>query len=147
MRLLWVLVLMGFSAWGHAAQNNYEFDDATQRQQFNQLTSTLRCPMCQNQNIADSDAMIAKDMRRKVYQLTREGQSQAQIIDYMKVRYGDFVYYEPPITVATIWLWVLPVVFAIGGLLMVLKRGKPAPPEDMAEQLKEAERLLKQDKE
>ena len=147
MRLLWVLVLMGFSAWGYAAQNNYEFDDATQRQQFNQLTSTLRCPMCQNQNIADSDAMIAKDMRRKVYQLTREGQSQAQIIDYMKARYGDFVYYEPPITVATIWLWVLPVVFAIGGLLMVLKRGKPAPPEDMAEQLKEAERLLKQDKE
>ncbi|QPG05043.1 cytochrome c-type biogenesis protein CcmH [Salinimonas marina] len=147
MRVFIFIVLVCGSAWGWAAQNNYQFDNETQRAQFTTLTQTLRCPMCQNQNIADSDAMIAKDMRRKVYQLTLEGQSREQIIAYMKARYGDFVYYEPPLTVATIWLWILPVGFALCGLWIVLKRGKPAPPADMAEQLAKAERLLKQDKE
>ena len=147
MRVIIFIAFVCSSAMGWAAQNSYQFDNEAQRAQFNTLTQTLRCPMCQNQNIADSDAMIAKDMRRKVYQLTREGQSREQIIEYMKARYGDFVYYEPPLTVATIWLWILPVGFALGGLWVVLRRGKPAPPADMAEQLAKAERLLKQDKE
>ena len=81
-----------------ATQENYAFETEQQRVDFKRLTAELRCPMCQNQNIADSDAMIAHDMRRKVYQLITQGNNHDQVIDFMKQRYGDFVHYQPPVT-------------------------------------------------
>ena len=87
-----VLMLSGlmFSHDAQATQENYQFTTEQQRKDFKRLTKELRCPMCQNQNIADSDAMIAHDMRRKVYQLVSEGNDHDQVIDFMKQRYGDF---------------------------------------------------------
>lgn len=125
---------------------NYVFDDPNDRKTFLKLTAELRCPMCQNQNIADSDAMIAHDMRRKVYQLMQQGSSEQQVIDYMKERYGDFVYYQPPVTPVTIWLWALPVLFAVIMMGVFLKRRKVSPVEDVEAKLAAANKLLKDDK-
>ncbi len=123
---------------------NYQFDDHNQRKTFLELTAVLRCPMCQNQNIADSDAMIAHDMRRKVYQLMQEGQSKPQVIDFMKQRYGDFVYYQPPVNRVTIWLWVLPIMFALVMLFAFILRKKKADPQNLQEKLAQADRILKE---
>ena len=100
--------------------------------------------MCQNQNIADSDAMIAHDMRRKVHQLIQDGQDKGQVIDFMKQRYGDFVYYQPPVNSATVWLWLLPVLFALVMLGVFIKREKPAPEQNLHEKLAKADQLLKE---
>ncbi len=124
---------------------NYTFDKAKDRKTFLKLTAELRCPMCQNQNIADSDAMIAHDMRRKVYQLMQQGSSEQEVIDYMKARYGDFVHYQPPVTPVTVWLWALPILFAIVMMGVFLKRRKDKPVEDTEAKLAAANKLLKDD--
>ncbi len=143
---LWMITLIFVSSMSLAAQNSYEFDSEAQRESFNRLTAVLRCPMCQNQNIADSDAMIAHDMRRKVHQLLQKGKTEAEIIAYMKARYGDFVYYEPPVTLGTIWLWLIPLIFIACASIIVVKRRKPQVSPDMAEKLARADEILKQDK-
>ncbi|MCW8092830.1 cytochrome c-type biogenesis protein CcmH [Alteromonas ponticola] len=130
----------------YAAKDRYEFDDPSQRELFLKLTAELRCPMCQNQNIADSDAMIAQDMRRKVFRLLQEGKSEEEVISFMKARYGDFIYYQPPVTIGTIWLWLLPAAFAIIALLVVFFQKKQRSINDSTEKLAQAERILEQDK-
>lgn len=125
--------------------DNYQFDNPQQRERFLSLTAELRCPLCQNQNIADSDAMIAHDMRRKVYQLVQEGNSEQQVIDFMKARYGNFVHYQPPVTPLTLWLWVLPVLFAVSALLFVMRKRKPESTDDLNEKLAQADELLKRE--
>lgn len=103
-----------------AAEDKFSFDTPAQRESFLKLTAELRCPMCQNQNIADSDAMIAHDMRRKVYALLKQGKTEQEVIDFMKSRYGDFVHYQPPVTAATLWLWAGPVLFIFIALIVVV---------------------------
>lgn len=142
--VLIVWVLCSLPVWG--AEQQYVFDDPEQRQRFLNLTEELRCPMCQNQNIADSDAMIAADMRRKVYELVRAGESEQAVINYMKARYGDFVHYQPPLTSVTVWLWLLPVVFVFLAFTVVIlmKKGETRN-EDVSEKLAQAESMLKQE--
>ena len=111
MRFTLFSLLVFMCAASFAAEDNFSFDTPEQRAQFLSLTSELRCPMCQNQNIADSDAMIAHDMRRKVYTLLKQGKSEQDVIDYMKARYGDFVLFNPPIRFDTSLLWLLPIIF------------------------------------
>ena len=110
--LLGVLMLM-ISGSALATIDVLQFKDEAQEQQFRQLTEELRCPKCQNNSIADSNSMIATDLRQKVYELMQEGKSKKEIVDYMVARYGNFVTYDPPLTPLTVLLWVLPVV-AIG---------------------------------
>lgn len=98
----------------------YEFESAEQQQRFDDITADLRCPKCQNQNIAASDAPIAKDMRDQVYQRIRNGESDQQIIDAMIERFGDFVYYRPPLTAATLFLWFGPLVLALIGVMIIV---------------------------
>ena len=136
-RLLACLTLIiAFSVF--SAEDNFAFDTPAQRAQFLSLTAELRCPMCQNQNIADSDAMIAHDMRRKVYALLKEGKSEQEVIDFMKARYGDFVHYQPPVTIATMWLWAAPVLFVIFALLFVVRRKSSTAPQDIKAKLAKA---------
>lgn len=97
----------------------YEFETAAQERQFNTLAGELRCPKCQNQTIADSDAPLAQDMRERVYQMIMEGKSNAEIIEFMKVRYGDFVHYRPPINKSTLILWLAPLAVIIIGAIAV----------------------------
>lgn len=135
-----------FSLGAFATEETYQFDDPQQRALFFQLTQELRCPKCQNQNIADSDAMIAADLKRKVYQLVQQGQSREEVIAYMKQRYGDFVYYQPPVNSMTLWLWLLPILFVLGGIVVVVL-GRQAKPQLKDEtKLAKANKLLEDDK-
>ena len=114
-------LLITFSAF--AEQDKYQFDDKEQAVRFSELTKELRCPKCQNQNIADSDAVVAKDLRDKVLALVKDGKSKDEVIDYIIDRYGYFVHYDPPVTPATLVLWVLPVLIVVLGFgFIVLKR-------------------------
>ncbi|EHW3743870.1 cytochrome c-type biogenesis protein CcmH [Salmonella enterica subsp. enterica serovar Pomona] len=97
--LMLALVIAGSA---RATTDVMPFKDEAQEQQFRQLTEQLRCPKCQNNSIADSNAMIATDMRRRVYDLMQEGKSRQEIIDYMVARYGHFVTYDPPLTPLTV---------------------------------------------
>lgn len=120
--------LLSFSA--AAAIDTYHFDSVEQEQQYRELTEQLRCPKCQNNSIADSNAIIAADMRAKVYELMMQGQSKQQVIDYMVARYGNFVTYEPPVTPATLILWVGPLLFVLIGGAVVIMRSRRRTPAD-----------------
>ncbi len=103
-------LLLGLSLSGVAlaAIDTYEFKDEGERQRFRQLTEELRCPKCQNQNIADSNAPIAMDLRREICRMFAEGKSNAEIVEFLVDRYGDFVLYNPPLSSKTLLLWYGP---------------------------------------
>ncbi|MBP8262983.1 MAG: cytochrome c-type biogenesis protein CcmH [Pseudomonas sp.] len=103
-----------------AAIDTYEFRNDHERERFRELTSELRCPKCQNQNIADSDAPIAMDLRREIFRMFGEGKRNDEIISYLVDRYGDFVLYRPPLNSSTALLWFGPGVLLVGGLLVLL---------------------------
>lgn len=147
LNFLFILVLLGgiFST-SFAAEESYQFEDPVKQQLFLDLTQELRCPMCQNQNIADSDAMIAHDLRRKVFELLQQGYSREEVVDYMKTRYGDFVSYQPPVTPLTIWLWVLPILFVVIAAAWVSSQRKKQTQEFDEDVLAKAESILEKDK-
>jgi cytochrome c-type biogenesis protein CcmH len=128
-RLL-IACLLGLSLVGMswAAIDTYQFKDEAERERFRTLTAELRCPKCQNQNIADSNAPIATDLRREIFRMLEEGKSNAEIVDFLVLRYGDFVLYKPPVDTRTYLLWYGP--FALLGLgvfglgVLVLRRRK-----------------------
>lgn len=146
MKYFLIISVLLLSIAVQAAEDNFAFDTPAQRAQFLALTAELRCPMCQNQNIADSDAMIAHDMRRKVYTLLKQGNSEQDVIDYMKARYGDFVHYQPPVTAATMWLWAAPLLFVLFAFIVVITRKNSRVDEDREIKLAKAEAMLEQDK-
>ncbi|MFD1217932.1 cytochrome c-type biogenesis protein [Microbulbifer celer] len=84
------------------------------------LIEELRCPKCQNQNLAGSDSMVATDLRREIRRLLEDGFTDREINEYMVARYGDFVLYRPPLQRNTVALWVAPGVFAALGLLALI---------------------------
>lgn len=97
----------------------YGFDTREQEQRFQTLISELRCPKCQNQNIADSNAPISKDMRDEVYRMMSDGASNEQIVGALVDRFGEFVRYKPEVDSRTILLWATPAIVVFGGLLVV----------------------------
>jgi cytochrome c-type biogenesis protein CcmH len=97
-----------------AVVETYEFTDEGLRERYNDLLFELRCPKCQNQNLADSDSPIAADLREQVYRLLNEQSVDAEIKAYLVERYGDFILYNPPVNKHTAVLWLLP----FGGLLV-----------------------------
>jgi len=97
-----------------------EFKNDDQRSQYQRLTEELRCPKCQNQNIADSNAPIAKDLRNEVHRLILEGDDEDQIVDFMVQRYGNFVVYKPKFDASTYLLWLGPAGIALLGLIIVV---------------------------
>ncbi|AIA70731.1 cytochrome c-type biogenesis protein [Pectobacterium atrosepticum] len=135
-------LLLSFSVL--ASSEVLRFDNDTQEQQFRELTMQLRCPKCQNNSIADSNSMIASDMRQKVYELMQQGQTKEQVVDYMVDRYGYFVTYEPPITPFTILLWLLPALFLAAGAAMIIQRARRirSAKEPMSEQDKKRLQML-----
>lgn len=96
-----------------------KFSNAAEEARFNALTHELRCVMCQNQSLADSDAQIAHDLRREVLQLMQSGRSDAQIKSYLVERYGEFVLYRPQVQRNTWLLWFGPLLLLAGGALVV----------------------------
>ena len=108
-----------------------QFADAAEQARFHRLTSELRCVMCQNQSLADSNAQIARDMRREVLSLMREGHDDAQIKRFLVDRYGEFVLYRPEVAAHTWLLWFGPGLVLVGGgvlLAWVIRRRAAATP-------------------
>lgn len=110
--LLLGLVLLANS---QAAIDTYEFSSDAQRARYRELTEVLRCPKCQNQNIADSNSPIANDLRAEIHRMLAEGQPDDQIIHFMVARYGDFVLYKPPLDTRTALLWYGPGALLLAG--------------------------------
>lgn len=113
-----VMLSFVFSVTAYAAIDVYEFDSVQQEAQYRGLIEELRCPKCQNQNLAGSDAPIAQDLKQKTYDLVRDNRSDGEIRDYMQERYGDFISYKPPVRPSTWILWFFPpllLVVLIGG--------------------------------
>lgn len=117
----------------------YAFETLEQERRFNRLAGELRCPKCQNQSISDSDAPLAQDMRQRVHMMIMEGQTDAEIIEFMRVRYGDFVHYRPPLNRNTLVLWFGPFFALLIGIAAVIihVRGK----QQVSAELTAAEQL------
>lgn len=114
-------VVCGLALTGiaHAAIDTYEFANDAERARFRELTQELRCPKCQNQDLADSNAPIATDLRREIFRMLGEGKDNQQIIDFMVDRYGDFVRYKPALTSKTVVLWFGPLALLVGGVVVI----------------------------
>lgn len=111
-----------------------QFRDAAEETRFHSLASQLRCVMCQNQSLADSNALIALQLRREVLDLMRAGRSDGEIKDYLVQRYGEFVLYQPRIEGRTWLLWLGPALLLLVGagvvVAIVRKRKPQALPAD-----------------
>jgi len=111
------------------AQEPLEFENQRQADRFNALTSELRCLVCQNQTLADSDAALAQDLRREVYEMIQEGKSDQEIKTFLVERYGEFVLYRPPLDENTLLLWFMPLLLLVAGgavLFFLIKRQQSA---------------------
>jgi len=133
-RALLILALLLPAAAG--AVDPLEFRSDAERERFNELAEELRCLVCQNQSIADSNAPLAKDLRREVLGLMREGRSDGEIRDYLVARYSEFVLYRPRVNASTLILWASPAVMLLIGFLIVWRvvrrsqrSGQEAEPE------------------
>ncbi len=129
--LLYVLLLSAAVVFpATAAIDTYEFESKADQERFRSLTEELRCPKCQNQNIADSDAEISLDMRELTYRMMiEEGKSNDEIVSYLVDRYGDFVRYKPPVDKRTLLLWYGPfalLAFALLILVVLVARRRKA---------------------
>ncbi|NDJ81401.1 heme lyase NrfEFG subunit NrfF [Vibrio campbellii] len=116
--LLSLMVFLLFSPLTKAGdlQQNvdlFEFHSIEVQQRATSLAKTLRCPQCQNQNLVESNAQAAKDLRLKVYTMANEGSSNQEIKDYIVARYGNIVLYQPPFNYSTALLWIFPLLFLI----------------------------------
>ena len=119
------LVVVMLLAGRVAAIDPMPFANAGEERRFNALLAELRCMVCQNQSLADSDAGLARDLRNEVFKLMRDGKSDGEIRDFLVARYGDFVLYRPPLRAATLALWFGPVLVLVSGgvfLVMTLRR-------------------------
>ena len=117
--LLAAMFALACAGTAHAAIDAYTFKSEAERARYSELTKELRCPKCQNQDIADSNAPIAADLRKEIYRMLGEGQSNQQIIDFMVDRYGEFVRYKPELSARTWLLWFGPAGLLLGGVLLI----------------------------
>jgi cytochrome c-type biogenesis protein CcmH len=113
--------------------DTYVFHDEVTKVRFQALSKELRCPKCQNQNLAGSNSPIAADLRRELYELLQQGKADIEIVNFMVDRYGEFVLYRPRVSGLTYVLWFGPGVLILLGIIVVIVivRRKPVPKEDL----------------
>jgi len=143
----WILLLLILvAAPVDARVEAYHFDDPAKEVRYKQLIAELRCLVCQNQNLADSNAELAVDLRRQTYEMVGRGASNEEVVSYMVERYGDFVLYRPPFRSSTALLWIGPfVILAVGVLVLLVfirRRAREQAPELTTEDHQRAQRLL-----
>jgi len=143
---LCLILLVGIhQAMAASTVEVHQFSDPAIEDRYYGLIDELRCPKCQNTNLAGSDAPIAQDLRATVYRLlVEEGMSDAQIRRYLVDRYGEFVLYDPPFNAYTAALWLLPLIAL--GVGLVLVRRFTRTPELMALTPEEGARLAELDR-
>jgi cytochrome c-type biogenesis protein CcmH len=145
-RLLIILGLiwpLAFPVW--ATVDTYEFDTPEQEASYKKLINEIRCTVCQNQNIADSNAELAQDFKRKTYEMVMAGKGEDEILDFMASRYGDFVLYSPRVKSQTLLLWGGPFLILALGLFILARvlrqRSKPQTQLSQSEQERAAKLL------
>jgi cytochrome c-type biogenesis protein CcmH len=125
----WLIIsLLIVSTQGYAI-DDHQLTDPEQQKTYELINSELRCLVCQNQTIADSNAELAGDLRRQVFEMLQQGKSKDEIIQFMTDRYGDFVLYNPPLKTKTALLWLGPIAFLLTGFAMIfwfIRRKKQA---------------------
>lgn len=112
------LLLISFSSF--SAIEVHEFDNEVDRKRYQTFIDEMRCPKCQNQNLAGTNSPIAVDLRRELDAMIKDGKSDKEIIDFMVARYGEYILYRPRLSPATILLWGAPVFLLIIGVVMLL---------------------------
>ena len=129
-RLAAILVAVVIALPASAIDSGQAFDDPAQQQRYERLIRELRCLVCQNQSIADSNATLAADLRREVRDMIEAGRGDDEIRAFMTERYGDFVLYDPPMAPRTWLLWLAPALLLLGGIgvtgTVVLRRARAA---------------------
>jgi len=130
-------LMLGMALWcatglAHAIDSQPPFPDQEQQARYEALTHELRCLVCQDETIADSNAELAADFRRQIHDMVAAGKTDAEIKSYMVGRYGDFVLYKPPVQSNTALLWVGPFILLLIALVAVILivRRRAAQPED-----------------
>lgn len=136
-----LFLISGFA--GATALSSYTFKDKAEEQEFRELTAKIRCLVCQNQSLADSDAELANDLRREVYALWNEQKSEDEIVDFLVSRYGDFVLYDPPFKPSTYILWFGPFILLIIGAYVLSRALKTKAEDEEAELTEEEQQRLK----
>ena len=123
MRILATLLAL---LWLHpaSAAEVRTFANPDQQQRYENLVKDLRCLVCQNQSLADSDADLAKDLRDEVYDIIQSGKSDREAVQFLVDRYGDFVLYRPPFSPMTLLLWLGPLLLLLAGLVFIWRRSR-----------------------
>jgi len=146
LRILPFVLLAATASWAFAKEAAPAAADPALEQRVMTLASELRCLVCQNQTLADSNAPLAEDLRNQVREKMRQGTSDSEIVDYMVARYGDFVLYRPPLKLTTLLLWFGPLLLLAGGFLVLVRRVlRRRPAQDLeitASERKRAAELL-----
>ena len=133
--VLLVSIVMSLSAF--AIDTDKAFDDPELQARYEKLIAEVRCVTCQNQNIKDSNAFIAADLRREIRRLMEEGKTDDEVVDFLVTRYGDFVLYSPRKSGKTLALWIAPFIlllFGVFGFVRVLKNRMAMPIDDAQEE-------------
>ena len=133
--ILLMLAVFSTSVVNASPVDTYEFKDEVTKVRFNALNKELRCPKCQNQNLADSNSPIAADLRREVYDLLEQGKADSEIVNFMVARYGDFVLYRPRVSSLTYILWFGPAFLLLIGVVVVVMVIRKKPHEQADETL------------
>jgi cytochrome c-type biogenesis protein CcmH len=147
MRVLILVLALAMAASAHAQEASPTVADPVTNRRAVSLAEQLRCLVCQNQSIAESNAELAVDLRKQINEQIAGGRSDSEILRFMVERYGDFVLYRPPFNAATLVLWLGPALLLLAGIVILvvnLRRRRMRQGEQLpdAEQIAQAERLL-----
>ena len=145
-RWVFLCLLLALPAWGAVGDPNERLPDPAKEALAREIGRELRCLVCQNQSIEDSDAQLARDLRRLVRERVAAGEDSAAVIRFVHDRYGDFVLLRPPVTAATMLLWATPILALGGGIAVIMFRRRRAMAEAAALSPEEAKRLAELDR-
>ncbi len=120
MKIVITFLLLFLAGSSYAEDQRFPFSNPEQVEQFRKLTEELRCLVCQNQSLADSDAELANDLRKKVYDLMDKGKTNDEIIEELVARYGEFVLYRPRLNAQTYLLWFAPIILVLIGIVAIV---------------------------
>lgn len=139
MKTITLIFALLLTSVAYAGIEERRFENPQQEARYQQLIDELRCLVCQNQNLADSNAELAQDLREQVYTMIQKGDSNDEIIDFMVTRYGDFVLYRPPFKTSTLLLWLGPFLILFTGLVVVVQVVRKRQ-HTVAQEMSDAER-------
>tara|TARA_B100000586_G_scaffold268804_1_gene246134 strand:- start:334 stop:807 length:474 start_codon:yes stop_codon:yes gene_type:complete len=120
-KIVFFLMVFGFSISVKAIDNGPVFEDPVMQSKYEQLISEIRCLVCQNQSIKDSNVFLAVDLRNEIRRLLEIGRSESEIKQFLVDRYGDFVLYQPPLNEKTFLIWFSPLLLLLAGGIIIIK--------------------------